>query len=104
MTYLAAALIAAPVTLSGIIAMLKARTEVKQFLTSLHDRDSALLGDVGAATLPGCAHELRFTQSLLALSRARSLKPCDSPEPALDEFSSLALVRHAQLKTHDRVA
>ena len=37
--------------------------------------------------------ELAFTRSLLALSKAGSLIPCDSPAPVPDESSSLALIR-----------
>jgi hypothetical protein len=104
MTYFVAAFIAIPLTMLGIIGILEAREKVKRMMESLNERQVAELADIGAAPLPDCYHELRFTQSLLALSKVRSPERDGSPAPELVESSSLVLVHHAQSKTPDRVA
>ena len=105
MSYFVAAAIAAPVTMFGIFGVLNARAHVKQLMALLRDRDTAALADSGPIPLPADSfHELRFTQSLLALSKVRSQAHDDSLEHEIDESSSLALAPRAQSKTHDRVA
>ncbi|SRR5579884_3430543 len=104
MTYYAAAAIAIPITASGILGVLKSRQMVRRFIEAMREPRFAAAEDTSPASLPDYHEELRFTQSLLALSRVRSPKHDGSrgPEPA--ESSSLVLVHRAQSKIPDRVA
>lgn len=104
MTFLVAASIAIPLTMLGIIGILEARQKVKRLMQSLDERQVAEMADVGAAPLSECYNELRFTQSLLALSRVRSPERGGSPVPEPDESSSLVLVHRAQSKIPDQAA
>ena len=104
MTYLVAAFIAIPLTMLGIIGILEARQRIKRFFETVDERQVAELADIGAAPLPDCYHELRFTQSLLALSKVRSPERDGSPAPELAESSSLVLAHRAQSKIPDRAA
>jgi hypothetical protein len=104
MTFLVAASIAIPLTMLGIIGILGARQKVKRLMESLDERQVAELADVGATPLPECYNELRFTQSLLALSKVRSPERGGSRAPEPAESSSLVLVHRAQSKIPDQAA
>ena len=105
MTYLAAAIIAMPVTVGGIAGVLKSRDLVKGMVTLITKRNRPTAAPLGRATAASeVQQELRFTQSLLALSRVRSRGLGNSPTPVPAESSSLVLVHHAQSKIPDQVA
>ncbi len=104
MTYFAAALIAIPVTMCGIVGVLKSRVAFKRFMDLVNERRMAEMGDIGAAPVPECLDEMRFTESLLALSRVRSPRHDDSQELEHAESSSLVLAHRAQSRTPDRAA
>jgi len=104
MTYFVASLLAIPITLVGLIGILKSREMAKRLMQFLQERDGAELADIGAAPLPEFHDELRFTQSLLALSKVRSPERGGFPVPEPAESSSLVLVHRTQSKTPDPVA
>ncbi len=104
MTYVVAAVIAIPITMCGIIGVLKSRQMVKQFIEFMRERHVIAIADVSVAAVPDIDDELRFTQSLLALSRVRSPERDGFREPERAESSSLVLAHRAQSKTPDRVA
>jgi hypothetical protein len=104
MSYSVAAFLAIPITMFGIIGVVEARQKVRRIMESFHERRLAEMADIGAAPVPNFQDELRFTQSLLALSKVRSQERDDSREPAPDESSSLVLVHRAQSRIPDRAA
>ena len=104
MTYFAVAVITLPVAVSGAFGVFKSRHMVKRFMDDRRERRFAAMADTGPAPLPDYHHDLRFTQSLLALSKVRSPEHDGFPVPEPDEASSLVLIRHAQSKTPDPAA
>lgn len=104
MTYFTAASLAIPITLFGIIVLFECRRWVKWLLERRSNRSFAAMADVGAAPVPDFQEEMRFTQSLLALSKVRSQAIGDFPTPEPVESSSLVLVHRAQSKIPDRAA
>lgn len=104
MTYVVAALVAIPITLFGIIAILEARAQFKRIMQSIQERGTAEMADVGPAPVPDSVDEIRFTQSLLALSKVRSPELDGFPKHEPAESSSLALIRRAQSRIPGRVA
>ena len=102
MTYFAAFALALPITMCAIIGLLESREIFKWFVDRRNERSVAAVGDIGAMPALDFDHELRFTQSLLALSRVRSPKLDDFQVHEPDVSSSLVSVHRPQSKTRDR--
>ena len=102
MTYIAAALTAIPITTGGIFVVTQARDLLAKVRQCFVKRDAAVMLDARPASIPDINAELRFTQSLLALSKVRSPIPGGSPALERDESSSLVLAHRAQSKIHDQ--
>ena len=104
MTYFAAALLAIPITMCGIIGLFESREIVRRFNEFMRERAVEAEADIAPAPNFDPDHELRFTQSLLALSRVRSPEHGGFPEPEHAGSSSLVLVPHTQSRIPDQAA
>lgn len=105
MTYLVAALLAIPITMFGIIGLFEFRqiaVRIKAFTRESRAEEPVEIAAATPAFEPD--HELRFTQSLLALSKVRSPEHGGSLEREPAESSSLALVHPVQSRIPDRAA
>ncbi len=105
MTYFVAALVAIPVTMFGIIGLFESREIIARFREFMREpRFEPATAQITAAPITDPDHELRFTQSLLALSRVRSPERDGSRELEHAGSSSLALVHHVQSRIPDQAA